>query len=214
MFTGLIERTGVVSKVQSGLSGGFIRILCEPWTDPLVVGESVSVDGVCLTVTESTSRMFACDLLAETMKLSTLTRAAEGTVVNLERAIRPGDRMGGHFVTGHVDGIGTLLNVEHDGRDRILHIECPGSLLQWMVPKGSVACDGISLTVVSVTESGFSVHIIPHTWESTSLVRKRTGDGINIEGDILAKYVQRHAGSAGTSNKSIGWDTLRDAGFM
>ena len=214
MFTGLIEKTGVAARIETGLSGGSIEISYEPWPEPLVAGESISVDGVCLTVARFTPRIFTCDLLGETLKRSTLARARTGAVMNLERAMRAQDRMGGHFVSGHIDGVGVLSRMEHDGHDRILEVECSSALLQWMAPKGSVACDGISLTIVSVTESGFSVHIIPHTWESTGLRGKGIGDAINIEGDILAKYVQRYAGSSGTSGKSISWDSLRDAGFM
>ncbi len=192
MFSGIVDRLGVVEKVERTATEGrvFIR-LPKPWPGRLMKGESIAVNGVCLTLTGVRGRVMRFDVLDETFRKTNLGAKQPGQVVNLERSLRLGDTIGGHFVTGHVDGTGTLRAVTPVGRDWIIHVQCPDRLMGGLVPKGSVSLDGISLTVVDVLPDGLTVHIIPHTWTETDLSRLRIGDAINVELDMLGKYVQR-----------------------
>jgi riboflavin synthase len=158
----------------------------------------VAVQGVCLTVTAAREREFDCNVLDETVARTSLAARPAGARLNLERALRPSDRLGGHIVNGHVDDTGVVASVGKQGADRVIDVRCAAALLTQVAPKGSVALDGVSLTVVRVTDRGFTVHIIPHTWEHTSLEALKAGDTVNIETDVLAKYVCRcvEAGSA------------------
>lgn len=188
MFTGLIEATGTVVSLARSAGGGVLRI--ETPLDGLCVGESVAVNGVCQTVARIEGTRIACDVLPETLRVTNLGLLRPGERVNLERALRPGDRLGGHIVNGHVDGMGTVVRVTRAPLG--LEIEAPRELARYVVPKGPVALDGISLTAGPETAAGrFSVFIIPHTWEHTNLRSIAPGRKVNIEIDILAKYVER-----------------------
>jgi riboflavin synthase len=212
MFTGLIEKTGeLASRTASGGAGNLV-VRTSPWSPPLVAGESVCVQGVCLTLRQADNSVMSFDILEETFERSSLGRRKVGDRLNLERSLRLGDRLGGHMVTGHVDGVGVVKSLTRVGRDWAVRVSCGRDLLADMVAKGSIACDGISLTIVELLADSFVVHIIPHTWTETSSCRLRTGDEVNIETDVLGKYVRRFLQN-GITGERITWDKLRDAGF-
>jgi len=213
MFTGIIEETGRLSRVSREGGGWCIGVAHDPWESPMVPGESVSVQGVCLTVTTHDEGAFACDVLDETMSRSSLGARGEGAWVNLERAMRAGDRFGGHIVSGHVDGTGTVSQIRAAGRDKVVAITCDASLSKDIVLKGSVACDGISLTVSAVSDEGFEVNVVPFTMEQTTLGEARVGDKVNIETDMLAKYVRAHLEREGKEPSGLTWEKLADAGY-
>lgn len=192
MFSGIVDRLGVVERVERDAKEGrlFIR-LPTPWPGKLVKGESIAVNGVCLTLTGVTGRVMRFDVLDETFRKTNLGFKQAGQPVNLERSLKVGDTIGGHFVSGHVDDTGVLRKVTPVGRDWIINVRCPRRLMGGVVPKGSISLDGISLTVVDVLKDGLTVHIIPHTWTNTDLSSLRIGDAINVELDLLGKYVQR-----------------------
>lgn len=213
MFTGIIQKTGrIIEVVRSGGSG---RLVMEtsPWNPPVDLGESIAVNGCCLTAAAIEGLRIRFDLLEETFLKTCLGEKRSGQSVNLERALRVGDSMGGHFVTGHVDGTGRVRGVRQAGRDWIFEIACGRELLAGMLPKGSIALDGISLTIVELTEEFFSVHIIPHTIEVTALGGLKPGDAVNLETDMIGKYVQR-ALAATANPPGVTWEKLRSAGFQ
>ena len=177
----------------------------------LTLGQSVAVNGVCLTVVRPEPARFACDVLDETLARSNLKGIPRGERVNLERALKVDGRIDGHIVQGHVDGTGRVLGIRRAGRDWEVEVDAPPDVARYLVVKGSIAVDGISLTVASAQANRFTVRVIPHTWEVTTLSHRRAGDGVNLEADILAKYVERllRRGQPGVS-----WDTLREAGYL
>jgi riboflavin synthase len=192
MFSGIIQQVGNVKKVDRSADGsGRLTIQCQPWSEPLVLGESIANNGVCLTVTRIEGDAVSFDLLDETFNKTNLGDLREGDVINLERSLRVGETIGGHFVTGHVDGTGVTSAWEPHGRDFIWRVQCPSAITDGMVPKGSIACDGISLTIVDLKDGEFSVHIIPHTIECTNLQRVAVGQRVNLETDMLGKYVAK-----------------------
>ena len=191
MFTGLIEDVGTISKLDRGAGGALIAVSHSPVLDDLRKGDSIAVDGVCLTVTEVGSRIFSVEASAETMRRSTLSIKRLHQRVNLERALRMSDRLGGHLVTGHVDEVGTIAVVIQEGSSWKITITTTGKSARYLVEKGSVAVDGISLTVNEVDGDRFSVTIIPHTALHTVLTGKQVGDPVNIETDIIGKYLDR-----------------------
>lgn len=191
MFTGIVEELGRVQSVE--LRGENARIVIE---GPLVVvdtkhGDSIAVNGVCLTALDITSNSFAADVSKETLERSTLGRLKPGTVVNLERAVTPTTRLGGHIVQGHVDGRGKFLEVQDHGESWTIRIWFPPELARYLVYKGSVSVEGISLTIAALKDEWFEVAIIPKTWEVTNLSRLSPGDHVNLEVDIMGKYVER-----------------------
>ena len=190
MFTGLIENVGRVEAVTRDASG--IRIsLATPLASELVPGESVSINGVCLTATHLDGARMHADIGPETARVTTLGTLQTGQPVNLERSMRADSRFGGHFVQGHVDGVGELRSVRAEGDARWLTIRFPAALAPFIVRKGSIAVDGISLTVAELRDAEFDVMIIPFTWEHTNLSSLRTGDQVNLEADMVGKYVAR-----------------------
>ncbi len=218
MFTGLIEQVGRVEKLERGHGGGGARlwIAYRPWETPLALGESVAVQGACLTVAQREAQRFAGDVLEETLSVTVLGRLQAGDAVNLERALPAGGRLGGHFVMGHVDSIGTVAGVTAVQRDWKLAIACDAPTRRLIVYKGSIAVDGVSLTVSAETPAGFEVNIIPHTWTHTTLHRLRVGHHVNLETDILGRYVARfmHPEAGGTPAPGVSLDTLAAAGFQ
>lgn len=195
MFTGLVEATGVVRSVRRQAGGA--RLSIESELEGLSIGESVSVDGACQTVVSIDGRAFACDVLPETLRVTTLGSLRPGAVVNLERALASGGRLGGHIVNGHVDGVGTVTRVTR--RPLSIEIAVAPVLARYLVPKGSIAVNGVSLTVGPAVRGGrFAVFVIPHTWERTNLSRCRSGGAVNIEIDIVAKYVERIVSAKGS----------------
>jgi riboflavin synthase len=191
MFTGIIEEMGVVKEVGKTLQGSSVTILTKTALEGLKIGDSVTVNGVCLTVVGRNDMEMKADISPETMKVTTLGSLKAGDPVNLERAMRLGDRLGGHLVTGHVDGIGIIRSRVQDGDALQITIEAPRDVLRYCVPKGSTTVDGISLTVNEVTDRGFRITIIPHTAKVTTLGIKQIGDAVNLETDLIGRYVER-----------------------
>jgi riboflavin synthase len=188
MFTGLVEEKGTARRVAGDEEGLRLTVATPLKLRP---GDSVAVNGVCLTAAEVREGSFRADVMGETLRRSALADLAEGDEVNLELALRTGDRLGGHFVQGHVDGTGTVGSVDDDGFARLVRIEAPAGLLRYVVEKGSIAVDGVSLTVTDVDGDGFSVSLVPETLERTTLGALGPGDGVNLEVDLLAKYVEK-----------------------
>lgn len=214
MFTGLIQKIGTVRRVSRG-RGLVLEFGFEPWPRPLEEGESVAVNGVCLTVVHCDATRFTADVLRETESRTGLAALLPGTRVNLERALRAGEPLGGHLVQGHVDRRGTVFAVVPRGRDRRLRIRCGRVLAAQTLVKGSVAVDGVSLTVTEVGEDWLSVDLIPVTARETTLGAKRAGDEVNLEGDVIGKYVRRAAGaSEDPQEEGLTEAALAAAGFL
>lgn len=195
MFTGIIEETGSVAGVQPADAGIQLTVRCRVVGRGLKLGDSVAVNGCCLTAVRQTARghdkLVRFDLLRETWERTNLQFAAVGSLVNLERSLAVGGRLGGHFVTGHVDGVGRITRWERSGADHVLDIAAPAEVRRYVVSKGSIAVDGISLTVAGVTKGGFRIWVIPHTLAVTALRERKVGDAVNLEADLLGKYVER-----------------------
>jgi riboflavin synthase len=190
MFTGLIETTGRISAIDRGRDGA--RLVVETaLAAHLAEGDSLSVSGVCLTVTERTSTHATFEVAPITLEVTSLGHVTVGTLVNLERAVRADDRMGGHFVLGHVDGISRIRSFEPDGDSFWLEIELPSALSPFVISKGSIAIDGISLTVAELEPDGVAVQVVPYTRAHTALAQSKPGDLVNLEVDVLGKYVAR-----------------------
>lgn len=189
MFTGLVEAVGRVAGVEDVVSGRRLRF--QTSLAPLTPGDSVSVNGVCLTATAIEGDTFSADVGPETLRVTTLGQLKGGETVNLERSMRADGRFGGHFVQGHVDGTGTVAAIRPDGEAHWLTVAYPGPLAPLFVPKGSVAIDGISLTVAALRGSQLDVMIIPFTWQATTLASRKVGDMVNLECDMIGKYVAR-----------------------
>ena len=207
MFTGLIEEQG---RVLTPPRNGKLSLAASKVTEGLALGDSIAVNGVCLTVSAFSGQRFTADVMPETLHRSNLGELRTGSLVNLERAIPATGRFGGHFVSGHIDGVGSLLSVRPEGNALIFSIRAAPELLRGIVEKGSVAIDGISLTVVEVTETLFSVSVIPHTAAVTTLAGKRTGDRLNLETDMIGKYVLRALSlSQPSNNTSVNESLLR-----
>ena len=215
MFTGLIEEIGEIKSIEKGARSARITIKSEKILDGTKIGDSVSTNGVCLTVTEFNKNSFSVDVMAETIRSSNLGKLKPGSYVNLERAVRVGDRLGGHIVSGHIDGIGTVVDFYKEENATWVSVETTKDILKYIVHKGSITIDGISLTVAYVDENIFKVSIIPHTKDETTLVIKKIGDEVNIESDMMAKYVEKllKYGEAPKEKKSISMDYLQKNGF-
>jgi riboflavin synthase len=196
MFTGLIEQVGRVA-VLAPIEGGFRLSIETELAGALRPGDSVAVNGVCLTVVAHDTSRFETEIGPETARVTTLGRCVPGRLVNLERPMRPDGHMGGHFVLGHVDTTGVLTEIRADGEFYWIRVSFDGGLAPYFIPKGSVAVDGISLTVATLGERDFEVQIIPFTWDHTNLQASRAGDPVNLEVDVIGKYVVRVAELAG-----------------
>jgi riboflavin synthase len=194
MFTGLIDALGNVNRVDPDEAGKNLVVSALAYAGEVQVGDSVAINGVCLTVVRREGPLFKFQVGPQTLKCTNLGELKEGDRVNLERALRMTDRLGGHFVQGHVDGIGRIDERLRQGQWEMAWIDCPPELTRFMAPKGSVAVDGVSLTLVDVSSERFSVALIPHTLEKTTLGFKQAGATVNLETDILAKYVAQQLG--------------------
>ena len=195
MFTGIVEETGSVTGVRPTAAGIRLTVRCRVAGRGLKLGDSVAVNGCCLTAVRQTKSgrdtLLRFDLLRETWERTNLQFAAVGSLVNLERSLAVGGRMGGHFVTGHVDGVGRITRWERSGADHVLDIAAPAAVRRYVVSKGSISVDGISLTVAGATKAGFRIWIIPHTLAVTALRERKVGDAVNLEADLLGKYVEQ-----------------------
>jgi riboflavin synthase len=191
MFTGLIECEGVITRAERSGGGMRIEVYAPEFGRDMAIGDSIAVDGVCLTVVKFIRGAFLTDVSGETLDRSTLGHLAQGSKVNLERALRLSDRLGGHLVTGHVDGVGRLSLRTPAGRFTVYQFQGPAEVMRYVVEKGSIAIDGISLTVARLGAAGFTVAVIPQTEQATTLKDKKIGASVNVEVDLLAKYVER-----------------------
>lgn len=191
IFTGIVEETGKIESVANGNKSAIITIIADKVLKGTKIGDSIAVNGVCLTVTSISGNKFTADVMAETIRRSSLGTLKHGSKVNLERAIAADGRFGGHIVSGHIDGTGVIRSLEREDNAVWVEIETPDKLLKYIVEKGSIAIDGISLTVAKLTDDSFSVSVIPHTGEETTLLAKKPGDIVNLENDIVGKYVER-----------------------
>jgi len=213
MFTGLIQEVGTVVADRSVGGGRQLQVEAPGIGPRCEVGESVAVNGACLTVEEALRNGFVCHAGTETLERSTLGRLPVGSRVNLERALAVGDRLGGHFVQGHVDCVGEVRGRREQGSTAWFEFALPEQFMRYLVPKGSVAVDGISLTVTQVSGDTFSVAIIPHTLANTTLAQAGRGHAVNVETDVLAKYVERLLGQHGAPG-GITEDFLTEHGFL
>lgn len=191
MFTGIVEETGHVVQVVSGSTSGELRIGAAKVLEGTRIGDSIAVNGVCLTVTRLFKYGFTADVMPETLRRSNLGRLRSGDRVNLERAMAADGRFGGHIVSGHIDGMGVVSETRREGNATWVKIEAAEDILRLIVEKGSITIDGISLTVAALDDRSFSISIIPHTGEETTLLRRKQGDPVNLENDIIGKYVER-----------------------
>lgn len=212
MFTGIIEEIGTIEGMKKGASSAVLRIQASKIMDDIHLGDSIAVNGVCLTVTRISSTGFESDVMHETMNRSSLGNFRIGSSVNLERAMPVNGRFGGHIVSGHIDGTGTILNIQRDDNAVWYKIKTPISVLRYIIEKGSIAIDGISLTVAKVSKDSFHVSIIPHTAQFTTLDKRRVGDLVNLENDCVGKYVEHLTGSE-TKNNNITAEFLAKYGF-
>ncbi len=190
MFTGLVEEMGTVRKRVPSAAGARMVIGCGVVREGLAIGDSVAVNGVCLTVVQMTDDTFAVDCVEETLRRTSVGDREAGDTVNLERAMRLGDRLGGHMVQGHVDGTGTVRGITGEGDGVLMSIACPNDVLRYVVEKGSVTVDGVSLTVASREPDGFTIALIPYTMQVTTLGANALGRRVNLEADVVAKYVE------------------------
>lgn len=191
MFTGIVETLGTVSALEDRTDAIRLRIDAPTVMADVSPGDSIAVNGVCLTVVDPDSRGFWADVMNETMQRSALGGLASGAAVNLERAVRVSDRLGGHIVQGHVDCTGVIASIDERDEWTIVRIDVPSTVTRYMVEKGSICVDGVSLTVVSVDDGGFTVSLIPTTLTHTTLGSRSVGDAVNIEVDVVAKYIER-----------------------
>ena len=195
MFTGIVEEAGRVERITPTAKAIQLLVRARICGRGLKSGDSLAINGCCLTVEKTTAKgrdkLLQFSLLQETWRRTNLQFAQPGAAVNLERSLRFGGEMGGHFVTGHIDGLGKILRWEQSGKDYVLDVQAPPEVQRYLIHKGSIAVDGISLTVAEVLKKGFRVWIIPHTWEITALRERRVGDAVNLEADMIGKFVEK-----------------------
>jgi riboflavin synthase len=211
MFTGLIQDIGEVQLFQRKTGGGALTISTQLELRSMKIGDSISVDGVCLTVAKLSDRTFTVEVSPETLRRTTLGSAKNGQPVNLELALKMSDFLGGHLVSGHVDGTGEIEEVAAEGNSFLYRFAVPREIGRYLIEKGSVAVDGISLTVAACRDRAFSVSVIPHTAEKTTLGKKKVGDRVNLENDVIAKYVEKFVGQTGGTAQPT---TRIDAAFL
>lgn len=217
MFTGLVEELGKIKTITHGAKSVRITVLANKVVSDVQLGDSIAVNGTCLTVVEFASTWFTADVMPETVKSTVLASLKIGDTVNLERTLRVGDRFGGHIVSGHVDGVGTISGKESNDIAIIVKITAGPEVMKYIVKKGSIAIDGISLTVVDYEKDWFTVSLIPHSAERTTLGLKKIGDNVNLEGDVIGKYVEKllglNAEKADSSKSKIEMSFLQQHGF-
>lgn len=215
MFTGIVEEMGTIQAIRRGRSSAVLEIQAETVLSDVHIGDSIAVNGVCLTVTSFSAQGFTADVMHETLDRSSLSRLKGGSRVNLERAMAADGRFGGHIVSGHIDGVGTILSTRRDDNAVWYTVQAGPKVLRYVVEKGSVAIDGASLTVASVERDRFSISMIPHTAAVTALGKKGTGDLVNLEADIIGKYVEKLLEPRGgaTQEGGITMSFLAENGF-
>jgi len=211
MFTGIIEEMGTVKALRREAGAGRLSLSAAAVLDGTALGDSICVNGVCLTVVERGKNEFSADVAVETLRVTNLGELKSGARVNLERALQLSARIGGHLVSGHVDAVGRLREKRDEGNGWRIFFDAPETVLRYVIKKGSIAIDGISLTVADVDRAGFSVAMIPHTARLTTLGYKTAGDSVNLESDIIGKYVERLL--PGRSEGNVSLELLRKNGF-
>ena len=213
MFTGIIEETGSIKKIENISGGKRLNINAAKILDDLKIDDSVAVNGVCLTTVQVFNDGFMVEAVAETLQKSTIGQIKTGQVVNLERAVRLQDRLGGHLVQGHVNGMATVSRIEKLGENYALDVIVNSELECYMILEGSIALDGISLTIARLSGTTVGINIIPHTWANTNMKSLRTGDKMNVEVDVIAKYVEKMLSFTKLKGKGLTWQHLRELGF-
>jgi riboflavin synthase len=211
VFTGLVEETGRIRRSQPQRGVQRITVEADAVLQGLAVGDSVNLSGACQTAVHVDADSFSVEAVPETLRLTTLGMLQQGDAVNLERALSANGRLGGHLVMGHVDGIGRITDLVAEAGRWVVSIEAPPGLERYLADKGSVCVDGISLTIVQALQRRFSVAVIPHTFEHTTLGQRRSGDAVNLEVDVLARYVEKLL--QGRADEELSWDSLRDMGY-
>jgi riboflavin synthase len=214
MFTGLINEIGEVLNITKGIDSAKLTIKAKKILSDINIGDSIAVNGVCLTVINYEKNNFTVDVMPETMLMTNIKNLKKNSLVNLESALKVGDRFGGHIVTGHIDGIGSIESFKKDDNATRVKIKIPSELTNYIIYKGSVTVDGVSLTVSNINENGFEISIIPLTSLETIILRKKIGDIVNIECDIIGKYVERLINNKCDNKSKITKDYLRLNGFM
>ncbi|PKP50500.1 MAG: riboflavin synthase [Bacteroidetes bacterium HGW-Bacteroidetes-11] len=215
MFTGIIEETGKLEAVRWGSKSASLKISAHKVLAELKPGDSISTNGACLTVTAFGNTAFEVDVMAETMRSTNLGMLKPGEEINLERAMQLNDRLGGHMVSGHIDGVGKIISFRKEDIATWIDIQAPEQINDYIINKGSVAIDGVSLTVSGLHETGFSVSIIPFTGYKTTLLSKKPGDTVNIECDLVAKYIKKFISpTAAKQNKKLDNNFLKEHGFL
>ena len=214
MFTGLIETIGTVSDLRQTGDSARLGVDVGAIARELSVGDSVAVSGVCLTVVSTSGTQASFDVMRETLERSGIGKLKVGDQVNIERALRPDSRLGGHFVQGHIDGVGRVSRVNRDASCVELEITADSEIMELVVPKGSIAVDGVSLTVARRVDNAFVVALIPHTLNNTTLGRARVGSEVNLETDMLGKYVRTLVRGPAAEDEGVTESVLRDAGFV
>lgn len=204
MFTGIVEEVGSIAGVERGAKSAKLKINAKTVLEGTKLGDSIAVNGVCLTVTSMANGTFTADVMAETLRRSSLGALSTGSMVNLERAMAADGRFGGHIVSGHIDATGTVKSLVREDNAVWVTIAAESSVLRYIVEKGSIAIDGISLTVAYVDDSCFKVSVIPHTAKETTLLQKKTGDIVNLECDVIAKYIEKLMKPAPEENTKSG----------
>ncbi|TCP59531.1 riboflavin synthase alpha chain [Tumebacillus sp. BK434] len=217
MFTGLIEEVGTVQEIRTSGKAIHLKLRAASILEDVALGDSIAVNGICLTVTHFDGGSFTVDVVPETMRRTTLHELAVGSPVNLERAMAMGKRFGGHIVSGHVDGIGRIAEIVEEDIAKVVRFHAPPEVLRYLVEKGSITIDGVSLTVMDVASDSFRVSVIPHTWQVTVLRHRRVGSVVNLECDIIGKYVERlllpYAPGEAKGKSNLTLDYLRENGF-
>ncbi|MFZ5944464.1 MAG: riboflavin synthase [Bacillota bacterium] len=216
MFTGLIEELGTIKTINNGPASSLLKIQGNIVLNDVRLGDSIAVNGVCLTVVRFSDNDFDAQVMEETLKKTNLKELRTGDKVNLERALKMGDRLGGHLVSGHIDGVGKIIEQTKHDIAIVTRITAPSYILEFLIPKASIAIDGISLTVVDVNADDFTVSLIPHTMSLTTLGIKKVGAIVNLESDMIGKYVKRFTGNNNQSNnrKDLSLSFLAENGFL
>jgi len=213
MFTGIIEEIGIIQKIDVIENGKRLKISASKIMDDVKVDDSVAVNGVCLTVIKLEQNSFWAEAVGETLKKTTINKLYQNTNVNLERAVRLSDRLGGHLVQGHVNGIGVIKKINRLGENYYVEVRVPSDLEKYLIKEGSIAVDGISLTIANLTGSLVGLSIIPHTWKNTNLRFRQISDEVNIEVDIIAKYVEKLLNAKDKDANNLSDDVLKNMGY-
>lgn len=220
MFTGIIEEIGKIVSIRKGAKSAVLAIEGPFVLQDAKVGDSIAVNGICLTATTIAGNVFTADVMAETMRRTALGNLRVGSPVNLERAMAANGRFGGHIVSGHIDGTGTITDMRQEENAVWVTIAADASIMRYIIEKGSIAIDGISLTVAAVSEKDFQVSVIPHTRQETTLLTKKAGDLVNLENDVVGKYVEHlmrldaHEGKSSQSESHVDMGFLAEHGFL